>query len=305
MKTQILKYLIAGILVVTTQGCANLSPKSSSSVELGSILIPVKDSRATVDKKPLKFPATVAVLMVPGTNRSDVPNSTLRIAAEELRKELLKNTKYIAGVSIVATDDTQQKIPLSAIRDLYGADVVIVLSYTQDQRRTQNSFLAFLDVTILPAFVVPSVEVTTTTVVDGKVIHIPSNAIIFRSSGLDERTSFVTSFTSNRMRVDEETIVAFKSATSKFAENLSSKLTQFDKFDMSQAVSMDQFIDGQAASQSKPRDPKDQWTKVDSFKTSGGGAFGFLDLLLLGSLVISWLIRARYMTRRKMVDSAD
>ena len=297
-------FIITTLVAITIQGCANVAPKSSRSVELGDILVPVKDSLTAIEKKPLKFPATVALLMVPGTNRSEVPNSTLRIAAEALKKELLKNTNYVSSVPIVNTDDTQRKMPLSTIRDLYGADVVIILSYEQDQRRTQNSFFAFLDAAILPAFVIPSVKVTTSTVVDGKVIHIPSNAIIFRSSGVDEKESHITSFTSGRRQADEETIATFVAATKKFGENVSGKLANLDKFDMSQAVSMNTLIDGQAGVQKKVRDPNDQWAKVDTYKSSGGGAFGILDLLLLGCVVLFWIIRARHLSHRKSVDSA-
>ena len=270
-------------------------------MNLSSVLEPVKDSLISTEKKPLTFPATVAVLMIPGENLSMVPSSTLRLAAEELKKELLKNDAYINGVSIISADDTRGKMSLKTIRDLYGTDIVIVLSYEQDQRRTQDGFFTFMDIAIVPAFIVPSVKVTTSTVVDGKIIHIPSNAIIFRSGGTDERSTFLARVSSEGSKVNEESISGFASAINKFGENVGKKLAQLDKFDMSQAVSMNKFMQEQAGPPKKQTDPNNSWAKVDTYKQSGGGAFGFLDIFLLGCVAIFWLISVRSGIRKKSV----
>lgn len=302
MKISIFKFILIGLVVINIQGCGTLGPRSSSSMDLGSVLEPVKDSLTSTAKKPLIFPTTVAVLMVPGNNLRMVPSSTLRLAAEELKKGLLKNDKYINGVSIISADDTRGKIALNTIRDLYGADIVVVLSYEQDQRRTQNGFFAFLDIAIVPVFIVPGVEVTTSTVVDGKIIHIPSNAIIFRSSGTDERSTYLSRYSSEGSKTDKESIDGFISATNKFGENVGSKLSQLDKFDMSKAVSMNKFIEGQAEPQRKQSSPGDNWARVDSYKHSGGGAFGFLEIFLLGCMAIFWITRVRKVNRTNPAD---
>jgi rhombotail lipoprotein len=291
MKISIFKFILIGLVVIVIQGCGTLGPRSSSSKDLGSVLEPVKDSIVAKEKKPLIFPATVSVLMVPGNNHRMVPNSTLRLAAEELKKGLLKNAKYINGVSIISTDDIRGKIALNTIRDLYGTDIVVVLSYEQDQRRLQNGFFAFLDMLIIPVFIFPGVEVTTSTVVDGKIIHIPSNAIIFRSSGTDERSTYLSRYSSEGTKADEESIDGFTSAINKFGESVGIKLSQLDKFDMSQAVSMNKFIEGQAGSQRKQSSPGDNWARVDTYKGSGGGAFGFLEVFLLICMAVFWITR--------------
>ena len=89
----------AVVLALLLSGCA-LGPRSASSVRLEDILSPVKDSLVATDKKPLTFPATVAILMVPQGNRVMVPDTTMRIAAEALKKELAKNTRYVSGRGI-------------------------------------------------------------------------------------------------------------------------------------------------------------------------------------------------------------
>ena len=82
-------------LLIHSLGCA-FSPRESHSQDLAKLISPAKDSVILNDKKALALPATVAVLMVPGNNKSMIPDSTLRIAAEELKKDLLKKNHLFA-----------------------------------------------------------------------------------------------------------------------------------------------------------------------------------------------------------------
>jgi rhombotail lipoprotein len=299
--TRSIRILIATIIIFSIQGCASLSPRESSSRDLSELLTPIKDSLVATEKKPLVFPTTVAILMVPGNNKNSynemVPASTLRIAAEELKKTLLKSNKYINGVSIISAGDILEKISLDTIRNLYGVDIVFILSYQQDQRSDQNVFGQLLNVYIVPAFVLPSVKVTTSTIVDGKIIHIPSNAIIFRSSGVDERSTYMTPVSSNQKNAaNEQSIKGFLAAVNQFGDNVSKRLEGFTEFDMAKAVSMSNILtekaDAKAASTpsgEKPEatPPKDTWSKVDNYKSSGGGgSFGFLEVFFLGLMVV-------------------
>lgn len=286
MKNLLIKFILLGLVGINLQGCGSLNPRSASSKELANILIPVKDSLVSSEKKPLIFPTTIAILMVPGNYNGMIPDSTLRLAAEELKKELLKNDKYINGISIISSGDIREKISLSTIRNLYGADIVVVISYQQDQRRTQNSLASFMNIAIAPAFLIPSVKVTTSTIIDGKIIHIPSNAIIFRSSGTDERSTYLTPVSSNQGKANDESISGFVSSLNKFGENVGIKLAQLDKFDMSNAVSMNKVINEQSNLQGKPGASGDSWAKVDSYKSSGGGAFDEIGIFILCLMAI-------------------
>ncbi len=299
MKRSIFKSVLIVVLVISIQACV-LGPRSSSSVSLSSVLKPVKDSLVLAEKEPLTFPTTVAVLMVPGHSFRMVPTSTLRLAAEELKKELLKNSKYIASVSVISGEDIREKIDLNTIRSLYGADVVAILTYEQDQRRVQNSFFAFLDIAIIPAFLIPSVKVTTSTVVDGKIIHIPSNAIIFRSNGMDDRSIYLSKYSSEDSKPDEESISSFLSATTKLGNNVSNSLSRLDNFDMSKAVSMNRFIEEQSAAEKTQGSSENEWERVDTFKSSGGGATGLLELFLLGCMALAWIYGALSGERNKV-----
>ncbi len=281
-----MRVFVAAIVIFSIQGCASLNPRESSSRDLAEVLTPIKDSLVATDKKPLVFPTTVAILIVPGNNSTMVPTSTLRLAAEELKKTLLKSDKYINGVSIVSAGDIREKISLNTIRDLYGVDILLVLSYQQDQRRIQSSLASMLNIAIVPTFIVPSVKLTTSTVIDGKIIHIPSNAIIFRSSGIDVRSRYLTPVSSNGNKADEESIEGLIAAVKQFGDNVGKKLEGFSEFDMSKAVSMNKILDEKSDPKVASTKPSsDAWSKVDGYKSSGGGAFGFLGVFALGLMV--------------------
>lgn len=305
MKVQSFKFLVAALTVISLAACGSIHPRHSGSVRLETILEPVKDSLVVTDKKPLVFPTTVAVLMVPARGSSELADTTLRRASEELKKELLKNDKYINGVSIISPDDIRDKVTLETLRNLYGADVLILLTHRQDRRHVQGSFAQLMNIAIAPAFIVPSVRVTTTTAVDAKIIHIPSNAIIFRSSGFDERSTLMTPISAEGAKGGEQNLVGFIAAVTDLGRNVSKKLAQLDSFDMSKAVSVNQLLEegsavaagagtpaGSTGSTGGPaKAPAEAgWQQVDSYKRSGGGAAG---LPLLATLLLLWGGRLR------------
>jgi len=274
------------LLIISLQGCV-IGPRSSASQSLSQILEPVTDSLVSVDKEPLVFPSTIAILMVPSPNTHMVPNSTLRLAAEELKQELLKNDKYINGVIVVSNSDIQEKITLKTLRDMYGVDIVAIISYQQDQRSSRNSFLSFLDLAIVPAYTIPSVKVTTSTVVDGKIVHIPSNAIIFRASGLNEQSTHMTPVSSQENGSNEESIKGLTASIIDLGENVSEILTGLSEFDLSTAVSMDEVIEQSKSSEEDGSTLEEKsWEKVDSYKRSGGGSIDLIGLLALGIVFV-------------------
>lgn len=278
--------ILALFLITSLQGCV-IGPRSSASQGLSQILDPVTDSLVSMDKEPLVFPSTIAILMVPSPDTNMVPNSTLRLAAEELKQELLKNDKYINGVIVVSNSDIKEKITLKTLRKMYGVDIVAIISYQQDQRSSRNSFLSFLDLAIVPAYTIPSVKVTTSTVVDGKIVHIPSNAIIFRASGLNERSTHMTPVSSQENGTNEESIEGLKASIIDLGENVSNILTGLSEFDLSTAVSMDDVIEQSKISEENSSSLEGKsWEKVDNYKRSGGGSIDLIGLLALGIVFV-------------------
>ena len=277
------------IASVTLSGCAQYATRNTSSQPFAEIIEPVKDSRQMAAKATLAFPASVAIAFIPDKNHN-IPKTTLREAADALKQQLLANSKYIRSVSIVALEDINAKISLGQIRSMYDADIAILLSYEQDQSDQQSGPGGLADATIVGAFLVPSAKTATSTHIDGKIIHIESNALIFRPSGDDRRTTHSTSYGLHGVRAQESTN-SLLAATRNFGEQLSKTLSRFDNYDLSQAVSMSVVTAEPAATGTKSSDKDNNWNKVDNFKLGGGGSMDIWSLAL--AISFFWFVRAR------------
>lgn len=282
--------VFTAIFCFSLQGCVQSIAKNSASVALTEVIDTITDSQQAAQKTALELPASVVIMFLPGKNeagRNGLPNTTLRQAAEKLRGQLLANQKYINSVAVVSGDYMQSKIPLAQIKAIYGADFLIVLSYEQDQRSYQRGPAALLDFTVVGMFLVPGVETNTTTLVDGKVIHIPNNAMIFRANGMNERTAYSTSYGATSTAA-EESIESIQAATTDLGAALSKVLANFEKYDLSHAVPVS-VLGAENIADSQERPANDYWTKVNTYKRTGGGAFGMVPVII--SLAAAYLAR--------------
>jgi rhombotail lipoprotein len=215
--------------------CKQRRVRQASSMPLDKVIETTKDSRVTAGKSPLTFPASVTILMVPASGGA--PRTDLHQAAETLKKKLIENRKYIGSVSVVSTFDVSKKTTLEQVGASYAADVVILVFYQQYHRTVQSGPAALLDIAIVPAFTVPGVKVNTATLIEGVVAHIPSNAVIFRTSAYDERSAYSTSY-SEANTAASTSVESFDAAMVNFGNDLSETLDRFDKFDVSKAPSI-------------------------------------------------------------------
>ncbi|WP_020406213.1 hypothetical protein [Hahella ganghwensis] len=256
------------------QGCAT-SPRNVASQDIDQVLNPVTDSLLSKEKAPLVFPASVGILMIPSNNSLKLPNTTLRLAADSLKKELLKNSRYINRVAIVNNSDLGKKFSLEDIRQAYAVDIVAVITFEQDQRSRRSGIAALSDIAVIPAFTVPTVELKTTSVVEGTIVHVPSNAVIFRTTGIDDRSTNMPSFTAQENGMREESIKGLAASAENFGMEVSQVLTGLTNFRMSNAVSMNDVIGGdltstEQSSANKKKGPENQWEQVNDYKRTGG-----------------------------------
>lgn len=279
------KTRLAPLAFIVVVGCLTLTAcvhvdiaKHTASAPLAVVLDTTRESRQAENKSPLNIPASVAILFIPANDpqNNSVAVTTLRQAADQLKAQLLANPKYISAVTVVPVEEG--KISLERIRTLYATDVVILLSYQQDQRSRQAGAYGMLDVTIVGAFLVPGVVTVTTSVVDGYVVHVPNNAIIFRSSGMSERTARSSTY-AEVSTAKEESLSGMKDATIDFGKNLTAALARFEQFDLAQAVPATFLTEG-PQDNGTYQSANSYWDKVEKYKNTGGGAFGVIPLLL-------------------------
>ena len=283
MKTRtIVVSCLLAFSLVPQFGCAHHGEtRSSSSTPLGKLIEPVKDSRQVDRKAALTLPATVAILMAPGKQHDGgrLPDTTLRQAAEKLKKQLLANPKFIASVAVATVEDTKGKISLEGLWASYAADIAVILSYQQDQRTGQSGAAGLMDVMLIGMFLVPGVETKTASIIDGMVVHIPSSAIIFRASGLDERSTHSTTH-ARKDTATEESINSILAATTDFGNSLCKSLTKFENYDLSRAVPLSLQNTDNSSNDAKDKPANDYWGSVNSYKSAGGGAFGLIPLFV-------------------------
>ena len=285
----ILTFFIAFSLA-SLSGCAqNNLIRRSASAPLGEVISPVKDSQQIIAKKiPLTFPSAVAIIFVPGNGSQSIPDTTLHIAAAKLKEQLLGNSKFIKSVTVVSGDDLKAKISFERIQALYTADIIVLMSYQQDQRTQQVGAAGLADLTVIGAFLIPGVETKTSTIIDGKVIHIANNAMIFKANGSDERSVHSSSY-GRGSTATEESIQGLLAATTDLGKSLSQTLEKFDAYDASQAVSMSSVIGDNTSAADRTVMANDYWNKVDKFKSTGSGAFGWVAVFL--AVALCWATR--------------
>ncbi|MEI6542172.1 MAG: rhombotarget lipoprotein [Methylococcales bacterium] len=224
--------------LVSLSGCSGTNfIQSSSSVPLAEVISEVKDSRQVVEKKPLKLPTSVGIVFVHGTGYQHLPDTALHMAADKLKEQLLANPKFVRSVFVVANDDIKTKVSLlDRIKTLYGVEVIVLVSYQQDQRTLQSGMGRLADLTVFGSFLIPAVEIKTETIIDGKVIHIADNSLIFKASGADGRSESSTSYSLDGV-VIEESIKGLLAATTNFGNSLSQTISRYQTYDPSHAVS--------------------------------------------------------------------
>ena len=287
------RYLLLSFLLIFTigglSGCAQFISRSSSSQPLNTLLEKTKDSRQTDDKKPLRFPASVAVIFVPSKN-NDIPETALRLAGKQLKHQLLANPKYIRSVTLISADDLRAKVSLDQIRTMYDADIAVILSYKQDQTSQQSGPGGLIDATLVGAFIVPSVKTETSTIVDGMIVHIASNALIFRETGSDNSSTLSTSYGVTSTMADQS-IKGVLAATDDFGNAVTKTLTKFDNYDLSRAISLSVLTATDSGDGTANKSANDSWNKVDNFKFGGAGSLDIWTLALV--IPFAWIAHAR------------
>ncbi len=267
---------------ILLSGCANQPLEgSSSSGNLGNFIDVAKDSRLADIKIPLRLPASIAIVFVPSELYPDykIPDTTLHLAAEKIKQQIIANPKLVRSATVVPTEEIKAKLSLQQIRELYDTDIAILLSYRQDRRNQQSGPAAFMDLLIIGNFFIPGIKTLTSTIIEGKVIHIPSNAIIFKTNGTDQRSIYSTRYGEKSAGADES-IESLLAATTDFGNSLTKVLTKFENFDASHATSLSVLAMAESGDNRISRPTNDYWKSVNSYKASGGGAFGIIPLLI-------------------------
>jgi rhombotail lipoprotein len=249
-------------------------------------------SQDPVQKVPLKLPAKVGVAFVPGDLATqNIPDTTKKDVIESVRSQLAKHTKYVAGAQSIPSLYLTPKGGVSNLEQVarqFDVDVIVLLGASQFQKHERNSLAAFLDLTVIGAFVIPGNTVDTATVLEAAVYHVPSRALVFRTDGADQKRSRSTQFGANQS-AQNDAVSSIYDASKKLVVSIADALVNFEKFDVSTASEIKPIA--AAGGDTSHSGQENYWGKVGSYRSSGGGAFDYIWILMTGAALLCSGIR--------------
>ncbi|MFH1954497.1 MAG: rhombotarget lipoprotein [Pseudomonadota bacterium] len=116
---------------------------------------------------------------------------------------------------------------LDKLRQLFGIDVIMLLSYDQSQFKDTGA-LAITYWTLIGAYFVKGEKNDTHTLMDAALFHIPSRKMLFRASGISHIKSRAT-FINLSEQAREDSLNGFRQASMDLSKNLQEKLYEFRK----------------------------------------------------------------------------
>ena len=253
--------------------CANQKISTKSSVM--EYLYPNANNTFVEPSTPsLKLPLRVGIAFVPESRNRDFtyswsyqskPNSLTEAKKSLLLNQVASHFKALDFVSHIEVIPSAYLTPkgsftnLSQIKTMYGIDVIALVSYDQVQF-TDESFLALSYWTIVGAYLVSGEKNDTSTLMDTVVYDIDSQKMLFRAPGTSQVQGRSTPINlSEELRTDST--AGFELATQQMITNLGSELSRFK--------------------QSLKDNPEQAKISYRDGYTGGGGALGFIEIILL------------------------
>lgn len=239
----------------------------------------LKDSTiGATPTEPLRFPTRVAIVYAPPMSTKplteQVPQTTLHAAAESLKAKLLARSAYVKSVVIGHTGET---LSLEQIRNMYGCDIVVILSYSQLQSAERGGISKALDITLVGGHLYPGVTITTETGIEATVVHTPTQYILFTESGSNSRKSYSTPGGVNTT-AGNEARKGFTAAIDDLADRMGKIIAKYDATQQIQVatlgsrggMSMQSLVSMAAERQEASKG--DSWEDVNIYKSSGRGS---------------------------------
>ena len=282
MKT-ILLILLASLTLSggCTEGVNVLTVRKQSN--LATFLFGGSEPQNRAQKVPLTLPARVGVTFVPDDPAStNIPETTKKEVIDAVRSQLAKHTKYVAMPQSIPP---MYLIPKGGVNNLdqvarqFDVDVIVILGVNQFQKHERNPLAAFLDITIIGAFVIPGNKVDTSTVLEAAVYHVHSRALIFRTDGADEQSSRSSLFGSFQT-AQNDAVSSIEGASKKLVESIGNALVNFQKFDVAKATEIRPIAE--TSGKNEKETEQNYWGRVREYRSTGGGSFDAIWIIMAG-----------------------
>ncbi|MGD2141205.1 MAG: rhombotarget lipoprotein [Burkholderiales bacterium] len=263
------RLVMALAVLAICAGCAGVQSRHTTTSVVDYLYPNENEPVAQVGTPVLNLPMTVGIAFVPdkpgqapakGLTENMKTDLLERVAAHFRKLDYIKSIEIIPSAYLTPRGGFEN---LNQIRTMYGVETIALVSYDQAQF-TDESTASVLYWTIVGAYIVPAEKNSTSTMVDAVVMHIPSRKMLFRAPGVSQVKGLSTPVNlSEELRVDSEK--GFNEAVDKMIVNLDSQLVAF---------------------QEKVKESPEEYTVVQSGKTSGGGAVGVWSATLVTLLLV-------------------
>lgn len=239
--------IIIVTVVATATGCALWSSLTGSqrSHQASSVVEYLYPNKAEPVETPtiptLSLPLKVGIAFVPEgqptgrTGRPGRPGEPVftekeKIALMEEVSSHFKKYPFVKSIELIPTAYLTPRgsfANLDQLRTMFGADVIVLLSYDQAQF-TDEGFLSLSYWTLVGAYVVKGEKNDTNTMMDAAVYDIPSRKMLFRAPGISRVKGSATPINlSQQLRQDRDT--GFKDAANNLVANLEQELEKFQE----------------------------------------------------------------------------
>ncbi len=279
--------LTFSLLALVLTGCASFygDRQSRRASSLMQYLYPGQTDRTESPGIPtLTLPLRVGVAFVPEAAKGAVAASYGHDRLPEAFKaELIQQVAqhfrelvFVKSIEVIPTTYLQPGggfANLEQVRQMFGVDVVALLSFDQAQS-TDEGFLSFTYWTLIGAYVVPAEKNLTTTLLDAAVFDVSSRKLLFRAPGVSTVKGIATGMNlPEQLRHDAQQ--GFRDASTNLVTNLKAELAAF-----------------QERIKERPDDVK--IVRSPGYR-AGAGAFGRVEVGLLSVLgLLVWSVRREH-----------
>ncbi len=222
-------FFCALIALFVLSGCATQAMRHNSS-SVVHYLYPDKDKpleTATIPR--LSLPLRVGVAFVPesaGRNPGFTASDKNRLLDEVA--ERFRQRRFVASIEIVPLVYLRPGgsfVNLDQLRNLYGIDVMVLVSYDQTQF-TDGGVASIAYWTLVGAYIVPGEKNDTHTLMDAAVYDIASRKMLFRAPGISHIKGHATPVNQSE-QLRKDSVKGFERASADLITNLDEQLQRF------------------------------------------------------------------------------
>lgn len=220
------------LVLATLVSCAGLYGRKKSRYRSSVVeyLYPNKDVQEISSVPHLSLPLQAGIAFVPestgvgASHLSEKGKMDLmdRVSGEFRKLQFIKDIEMIPSAYLTRAGSFSN---LDQIKNMYGVDVMVLLSYDQVQH-TDEGFLSVMYWTIVGAYIFRGEKNDTSTMIDAAVYDIASRKMLFRAPGLSHVKGSATIVNlTEQLRLDSDK--GFRLAADDLVVNLKAELDRF------------------------------------------------------------------------------